>query len=208
MNIDRTAFTKQLSWLNIDIFIRKYLSIMVVGMTYEIVKRFQTWFFDTVFPKCLHAWRPGGELTVRLGKPKFDILRSNRMVPKLCRELPLIKLMMPPKGILMIHSYGEARDHFVHKGISGGPTQLVAINSYGTVLLCGVVKAILNWHRGKIKNPKTSLNKEWSRLLSDVFGFFIDLDASSESPAKRSRIDSAQTNSISINGKEMQMAKL
>jgi len=35
------------------------------------------------------------------------------MVPKLCRELPLIKLMMPPKGILMIHSYGEARDHFV-----------------------------------------------------------------------------------------------
>ena len=35
------------------------------------------------------------------------------MVPKLCRELSLIKLMIPPKGILMIHSYGEARDHFV-----------------------------------------------------------------------------------------------
>ena len=53
------------------------------------------------------------------------------MVPKLCRELPLIKLMMPPKGISVINSYGEAIDLFVYKGISGGPTQLVAINSYG-----------------------------------------------------------------------------
>ena len=64
----------------------------------------------------------------------FDILRSNRMVPKLCRELPLIELMMPPKGILMIHSDGEARDHFVYKGISGGPTQLVAITRFAANL--------------------------------------------------------------------------
>ena len=61
------------------------------------------------------------------------------MVPKLRRELPLIELMMPPKGILMIHSYGRAGDHFVYKGISGGPTQLVVINSCGAERLCSVV---------------------------------------------------------------------
>ena len=68
------------------------------------------------------------------------------MVPKLCRELPLMKLMMPPKGILMIHSYGEARDHFVHEGISGGPTQLVAINeinSCGTVHGCTIAAVLV-----------------------------------------------------------------
>ena len=68
------------------------------------------------------------------------------MVPKLCRELPLIKLMMPPKGISMIYSYGEAIDLFVYKGISGGPTQLVAINSYGTVLLCSVAAKNVPWN--------------------------------------------------------------
>ena len=94
----------------------------------------------------VHEHIGGLEGTVRLGKPNLDILRSNRMVPKLCRELPLIKLMMPPKGILMIHSYGEAREHFVYKGISGGPTQLVAINSYGTVLLCSVVSRNAPWN--------------------------------------------------------------
>ena len=69
--------------------------------------------------------------TVHLGWVNVEFLRSSRIVPKLCRELPLIKLIMPPKGISMIHSYGEAIDLFVYKGISGGPTQLVAINSYG-----------------------------------------------------------------------------
>ena len=46
--------------------------------------------------------------TVHLGWVNVEFLRSSRIVPKLCRELPLIKLIMPPKGISMIHSYGEA----------------------------------------------------------------------------------------------------
>ena len=69
------------------------------------------------------------------------------MVPGLCRELPLIKLMMPPKGILMIHSWGRAGDHFVYKGISGGPTQLVAILVTPTQLV-GVLARRLEIPRG------------------------------------------------------------